>query len=169
MWRRRKPPERTQARLAMARAIRMARRATGLTQAALGKRLGLKDRAVYRWECADAVPSRRRLGELVTAIQAIDPSAAARLATELASAAASEGKKVAPALIVPSPIPAPISLELAMFSLAEDLELAPRRVRSALVPFLKRLRAANVSVEVAEQVLEALTLPSRAEAPAPLG
>ena len=40
------------------------------------------------------------------------------------------------------------------YGLAEDLELAPRRVRSALLPFLRRLRAAGLRVEAAEQLLD---------------
>jgi transcriptional regulator with XRE-family HTH domain len=152
---RRKPPARTKERLAVGRAIRDARRSSGLTQEALGKRLGLDAQAVYRWEVATSTPSKRNERELIQVLQAVHPRAAAELAESLTAIRASEGKPGI-AHVVPPAVPAGASVELAVFALAEDLALAPRLVRSALVPFVQRLRAARVPLDEVERVLAAL-------------
>jgi hypothetical protein len=54
-----------------------------------------------------------------------------------------------------------------MYGLAEDLELAPRRVRSALLPFLKRLRTVGLSVDAAEQMLDEAQRASQAASAEP--
>ena len=59
-------------------------------------------------------------------------------------------------MALPSAVPLETTLELAMFGLAEDLELPPRRVRHALLPFVRRLRAGNLPLDAAERVLESM-------------
>jgi transcriptional regulator with XRE-family HTH domain len=152
---RRQKPVRTKARLAVGQAIRQARRTVGLTQEQLGQRLGLDGQSVYRWESATATPTKRRERTLIAVFQAIHPPTAAWLLSALTSARASEGKAVG-AVVVGPQVPASAAVELAVYGLAEDLELAPRRVRAALVPFLKRLRSANIATDEAAQVLESL-------------
>ena len=42
----------------------------------------------------------------------------------------------------------------AVFNMADELDLAPRRVRGSLKRLVKRLRGANLSIEVMERRLE---------------
>lgn len=141
----------------MGAAIRAARQAIGLTQTALGPRLGLVGRAVYRWERGEAVPSPGNQRALITLVQSLNQPAAVRLSAELASAASMDGK--AAPLAVASPVPVELSMDLAVFSLAEDLALAPRVVRSALLPFFQRLRALNLGADQAASLLESRLQP----------
>jgi transcriptional regulator with XRE-family HTH domain len=136
--------------------IREARRAAGLTQHQLGMRLGLKGRAISRWERADNTPTKRNLKALVTAINAVDQSAASKLASAMGS------DPRATALAIPAaeaPIPAPIgepaTFELAIFSMADELDLPPRRIRGALARLLKRLRTTHLSLEDTQHQLDA--------------
>jgi transcriptional regulator with XRE-family HTH domain len=62
-------------------AIRVARRATGLTQEALGRRLGLKGRAIYRWERNETAPNHRHRRALLREIQLFSAEAATQLQT----------------------------------------------------------------------------------------
>jgi hypothetical protein len=95
---------------------------------------------------------------LISVFQAIHPPTAAWLLSALTSARASEGKTVAP-VVAGTQVPASAAVELAVYGLAEDLALAPRLVRAALVPFLERLRAANIAPDEAARVLESLVQP----------
>ena len=69
----------------LAQAIRTARLASGLTQDQLGTRLGLKARAVSRWELDGSAPRRRHRRELVAVISASNQAAGATLAAVIAS------------------------------------------------------------------------------------
>jgi hypothetical protein len=46
------------------------------------------------------------------------------------------------------------SLELLLFRMADELDLAPRRIRGAFARLLRSMRAANLSLERAEKELE---------------
>jgi hypothetical protein len=59
----------------------------------------------------------------------------------------------APASASP-PIIERAAFELAVFALADDLDLPPRRVRGSLARLLRRLRTANVTLDAAERLLE---------------
>jgi transcriptional regulator with XRE-family HTH domain len=140
-------------RSTLAQAIRNARLACGLTQDQLGMRLGLRGRAVYRWERDDSIPSKRHRRALVTAVNAVNQPAAAALHAVLESVG-----KGAPVVPAPAPVPPPgvnakLVLDLAVFSLAEELDLPARRARGALARLLARLREASVTIEAAEREL----------------
>ena len=142
----------------LAVAIRKSRRAAGLTQEQLGRRLGLRGRAVYRWERGDSVPSQRNRKALVIALDAVHRDAAAQLAAVIAREAAP--RKGTPAVVAaPAPaapeLSAPVALELAIFNMADELDLPPRRIRGPLVRLLKRLRAANFTLDTAQRQVEA--------------
>ena len=145
-------------RSSLAQAIRAARVASGLTQEQLGRRLGLKGRAVYRWERDASAPRKRHRRELVTAISAVNQAAATTLATVFASEA--KGRLGAPA---PAPAPAPavpvidpqITLEFAVFAMADDLDIPARRLRGGLIRFVKRLREASITLDTVQRQLEA--------------
>ncbi len=140
----------------VAQSIRNARRAAGLTQTQLGQRLGLKTSAVYRWEADTSVPTKHHRRALVTAFNAIDPAAAAALQATLASEV--EGADAGAASVAelpPAGINGRASLELAVFAMADELDLPPRRVRGSLVRLLERLREANFTLETAQGQLGA--------------
>ena len=136
-------------------AIRAARRAAGLTQEDLGRRIGVKARAVSQWEIGKAKPPPRRARELVAAIEVRSPGHAATLRALL-------GKTVgAPAAQEPSAPPPPdpqqiaSEVEQAIYRAADELDLPPRRVRGAIGRVLRRLAAANISLEAAKARIEA--------------
>jgi transcriptional regulator with XRE-family HTH domain len=136
--------------------IRGARRAAGLTQAQLGMRVGLKGRAISRWDRDDNTPTRRNRKALVTAINAVNQDAGAKLAAAIASD--EPPTKTAAAVPAAQPIVPPISgavlFEHAIFGMADELDLPPRRIRGALVRLLKRLGEQDVSLDMALRQLE---------------
>jgi transcriptional regulator with XRE-family HTH domain len=69
----------------VAKAIRRARRACGLTQKQLGQRLGLKGgaQAVYRWERGTSAPSARRITALLAALAGLNAPVADALRATL--------------------------------------------------------------------------------------
>jgi len=146
------PKEPGSSRSKLADAIVRARRATGLTQEQLGRRLGLKGRAVYRWERDESAPTKRNRAALVTALTAVNPEVGAWFAQAIAVPAESPNPApTAPALAAPS---APEILERSVFALADELDLPPRRARGALKRFVARLSAANLSLDAVQSLLE---------------
>jgi transcriptional regulator with XRE-family HTH domain len=142
----------------LARAIREARVSVGLTQVELGVHMGLKGRAVSRWERGDSVPRKRFRSSLVRAIQARSAETAAVLAAAFEShAARTKGIVEPPPAPAPSP-PArptvPLALELAIFAMADELDLAPQRLRAALMNLLPRIADAGYSLEAAHREVE---------------
>jgi transcriptional regulator with XRE-family HTH domain len=134
--------------------IRNARRAAGLTQTQLGTRLGLKGRAVYRWERDASSPTKRHQRALVLAIQAINPAAASALATFIASAVVG-GAASAVALPVAQPVVYPAAvLENALYQAADELDLPARQLRVALARLFARLRQASLTLESAGRQIE---------------
>ena len=137
--------------------IRNARRSVDLTQTELGKRLGLKGSAIYRWETDESAPTRRHQRALVVAIQAVRPGAEAPLAAAFAALRTKEGS--APAATVPqalptSPTPTADVLELAVLRMADELDLPARRLRRPLLRLLARLREGQFALDSAEQQIE---------------
>ena len=138
----------------LASAILHARRAAGLTQEQLGRRIGLKGRAVHRWERDLSEPTKRNRAALVTALTAAKPEIGAWFAHAMASA--TEAPKE-PAAAVPAAPPAPSAadvLERAVFGLADELDLPPRRARGALKRLVTRLREAQLSLDAVQGLLE---------------
>jgi transcriptional regulator with XRE-family HTH domain len=138
----------------VAQAILQARRAAGLTQDELGRRVGLKGRAVYRWERDDSAPTKRNRAALVTAFTAIKPELGAWFAHAVAGAADAPKEAASTALAAPSPPSGPNVLEHAVFTLADELDLAPRRARGALKRFVARLGQANLGLDTVQELLE---------------
>ena len=143
----------------LAHAIRDARLSLRLTQDQLGMRLGLKGRAVYRWERGASAPTKRHLRALVTAVQALDVNVAAKLQAELASYVNKAGGIVAPVPVPPPPAPAKptdrVALELAIFAMADELDLAPRRLRASLLRLFVRLAEGGFSLDAARAQVDA--------------
>jgi transcriptional regulator with XRE-family HTH domain len=138
---------------ALARAIREARLTLRFTQEALGARVGVKSRAVYRWEAARAVPRPDQRRRLVTELARLDGRVADALARAFAAHAC--GLSELPAQPAPTPPPDPQQLELAVFALADELDLPPRRLRRGLTQFLTRVLAAHYQLEGAQRALAA--------------
>jgi transcriptional regulator with XRE-family HTH domain len=146
----------------LGRSIREARRAAGLTQEHLGRRLGLKGRAIYRWERDESAPTRRHRRALIEEIRAVNASAAAELLAALTAELSKRGKGTSPAPALPAappPAAAPDvheTFEVAVLRMADELDLPARRVRRPLARLFARLRAGDVSLEVAEKELAGL-------------
>jgi transcriptional regulator with XRE-family HTH domain len=146
-------------RSVLAQGIRAARLASGLTQEQLGRRLGLKGRAVYRWERDASAPRRRHRHELVAAISAVNQAAATALATVFANEA--NGRRGGALDAAPTPsVPAPpavdpkLTLELAVFAMADELDVPARRLRGGFVGLFKRMREAGISLEMLQRRLD---------------
>jgi transcriptional regulator with XRE-family HTH domain len=132
----------------VAQSIRWARRSAGLTQEQLGRRVGLKGRAVFRWERDQAVPSKKNRAALVTALRAVNPEIAARLEQVIVPGANQ------PATPPPPPVDEGAVIEHAVFTMADELDLPPRRVRHALRRLVKRLRADKLTLDATEKRLD---------------
>jgi transcriptional regulator with XRE-family HTH domain len=136
-------------------ALFKARHAAHLTQEQLGRRLGLKGSAIYRWECGHSEPAPRHRRALVLALRTADPGMAAQLDAALEL---HDGGNAAPALTLAEARAALAgsggSLEILVFRMANELDLPPRRVRGACARLLRSLRAAHLTVERAEKELE---------------
>jgi hypothetical protein len=111
-------------------------------------RLGLKGRAVYRWERDDSAPTKRHRAALVTAIAAVNQEAARELAL------AFNPELTKPAAPAPPPVDKGEAFDLAVFRMADELDLPPRRLRRPLGRLLKRLGALEVSLQDALQRIE---------------
>jgi DNA-binding XRE family transcriptional regulator len=143
----------------LAGAIRTARQAAGLTQDALGQRIRLKGRAIYRWERDDCRPNRFSRRQLLQAIAMENKDAAAKLEAVFARL----GKRgvlsqVPAALPASAPVPQPVVpravVELGVFTMADELDLPARRVRGSLVRLVRRMREAGLPMEVVQRELE---------------
>src|SRR5262245_39784515 len=144
----------------LAQGIRHARVTVGLTQEALAARLRLKARSVSRWEIDRSVPKRRHRTALVKIIGEVNQQAGAALAAVFAQDATRRGRYVvlspAPVAVAsPAPIDAKLAFELALFALAEELDVSPGRLRSGLVRWQQRCHEANVTFETAQQQIAA--------------
>lgn len=143
----------------LAQAIRDARRSAQLTQEQLGRYMGLKGRAVYRWECGHAVPRRRMRWLLLRQIQLHNPEAAAKLSAAFeAHTARVKGLVPAPP---PPALPAPakpsgaVALELALLAAADELDLSPRRLRASLARLCARAGEAGYSLDAMRHEMDA--------------
>jgi transcriptional regulator with XRE-family HTH domain len=174
MRRRRLPlAQRLPTRLKLGDSIREARRAVGLTQESLGQRLGLKGRAIYRWERNETAPTGRHRPALIREIHLLNAQAGLKLQTALTTLTGKSYTVVSdpvieglakqspelggPAILVTgSPQQREVidpkqgisgQLELAILKMADELDVSPRQVRRALSRFLERLPGANITLE----------------------
>src|SRR5690606_24905230 len=133
-------------------AILAARRATGLTQQQLAARLGLKAHAIGRWEKGQSTPHKRNQRALVLTIRERHPAAADELAAALRGHSPEAG--VEPKPPTPPPPDPSVLLQLAVFRMADELDMPPRRVRGPLMRLLRRVRAAELSIDDAAARIE---------------
>jgi transcriptional regulator with XRE-family HTH domain len=144
-------------RSTLAKAIRDARVAAGLTQKQLGARLGLNERAIHRWETGHCAPRRRVRSALVTALQQVNSAAGSALGAVFASVSKGRAPDAAPtpAPAAPPPLDPKLALELATFALAEELNVPARQARLALGKWYLRLVKDNVPGELLQPQLKA--------------
>jgi len=122
-----------------------------LTQEQLGRRLGLKGRAIYRWERGDANPTRRNRAALVTAIAAVNMDLARHLKDVLIPSAPS----ATPPAAAPPPVDKEALFDVTLYRMADELDLPARRVRGPLARLLRAMVGAELPLPVALQQLEA--------------
>jgi len=148
------PKEPGAARSKLANAIFQARRAAGLTQAELGRRVGLKGRAVYRWERDESAPTKRNRTALAAAFTAVKPELGAWFTDAMTTAIEGPKEATAAAPATPPTPSGPEVLERAVFVLADELDLPPRRARGALKRLVSRLRDAKLNLETVQSLLD---------------
>jgi transcriptional regulator with XRE-family HTH domain len=124
--------------------IREARQKAGLTQEHLGRRLGLKGRAIYRWERDETAPTGRHYRALIRELEAVNPEIATKLKGVLEAAkSGADAGTVATAVAQPvAPLPAPSQsevFELAVLKMADELDLPASRVRRSLAKLFERM------------------------------
>jgi transcriptional regulator with XRE-family HTH domain len=143
----------------VSRAIRDARLAMGLTQQQLGQYVGLKAHAVYRWEAGFNIPRKAMRRKLLKEVELRKPEAAAQLQatfdTHLTRGGALPALAAVVAPVAPAQPTGALAMELAVFAMADELDLAPRRLRAALPRLLLRMQSAGYSLESARQELDA--------------
>lgn len=151
----------------LAKAIREARHAARLTQEDLGRQLGLRGRAVHRWERGTSVPRRTLRSALIRVIQARSQPAAAALAAAFDNHIARTKGWLPPAPALPAPTKPsdPVALQLAIFAAADELDLAPGRLRAAMARLFVRVADAGYSLEAARRALALLAAPDRSSDP----
>jgi DNA-binding transcriptional regulator YiaG len=146
----------TQRNQIVGRAIRLARRSAGLTQAQLGLRLGLKPRAIMWWETAQSAPSRPHRRQMLLAIQMHHAAAAATLGQAFDTAfpprlhgqgarAAAIATATTTATAPPPEIPAKTKVELFIARAADDLDVTSKRLLGVLVRLHEALAHERVS------------------------
>jgi transcriptional regulator with XRE-family HTH domain len=137
----------------LAQAIRKARRSCGLTQAQLAARLELKARSVLRWENDRGAPTRRHQRALLQIIAEVNKPAADKLSENLVNHGKPPPPPAAPAPSAPAVDPRAY-LEHAVFTMADELDMPPRRVRGSLVRFLRSVGATSLTLQSTREYLE---------------
>jgi transcriptional regulator with XRE-family HTH domain len=129
-----------------------ARRFLNLEQAQLGEQIGVRGRTISRWESGLWMPMRGYHAGILEAFASVPPPLLRELTTLLvgvdpgdpASAAASAKATVADARA---------TMEALVFRVAEDLDIGPRGVRTAIATVLEALDQAGLSIRAAREAL----------------
>jgi transcriptional regulator with XRE-family HTH domain len=139
------------------------RSSLGLSQDDFGARLGVSRRTLTRWECHDELPPVGQRKHLATSF----PDVPAALRAALVQTLGLDARFVAtldppPPALAPALSPAAqvaSAVDGAFLELCEGVDVAPGRLRSGLVAFLRRLEASGLSLDAVRSRLEP---PSRA-------
>ena len=129
--------------------------ALGLSQGALGHRLGVSRRTMSRWVHGTTL-SAHHAAQLATLVHPADPTLAARVAALHGETLESLGLEKPPA--PPPPPPAPPEppahmVDVVVCAAAEALDVSPRAVRGALLAAFRRAREAGLTIEQVERLL----------------
>lgn len=114
-------------------ALKSIRALLGVTQRALGRKLGVTVRTVTRWELGQSAMPMEALRGALSLLRATDAVAADRIALEVgvpSALAQEEARRVA--------------VEHAVYVVADSLDVSPRRARRVLALFLTHLAAAGL-------------------------
>lgn len=137
--------------------LRAVRAALGMSQDVFGARLGVSRRTLTRWEIYDELPPVGQRKHIATSF----PDAPAELRAALVRSLELGDGFVVSFAPPPAPSPAPSSspspayaLDGAFLELCERADVAPGRLRAALVEFLRRAEASGLSLQAMRTGLE---------------
>jgi hypothetical protein len=102
---------------------------------------------VYRWERDESTPRKRTDAPLVNVITAANAQAGQQLAVALGLVKAEPADATSTADKI-------ATLDRAVFRMADELDSPPRRVRAAVLGFLKRVADARVPLDLTRRQLE---------------
>jgi transcriptional regulator with XRE-family HTH domain len=143
------------------RALSAVRAALGLSQDDFGARLGVSRRTLSRWEIHDELPPVGQRKHIATSFPEAPAELRAALVRSLqlddrfvATLAAAVSTQTPPLATAPLPAGA---LDGALLELCERVEVAPGRLRVALVAYLRRAEATGVSLQALRASLEPRT------------
>jgi len=132
------------ARADVAAAIRRARRALGLSQAGLGRKLGRTSIAISRWENGVVSPPPAKTRALVQLLRASAPQLADALAPSLRAAPLS------------TPVDAEarrVEIEVAILRAAESADVLPSVAKTLAHALLSRMAKAKIGTQEAARLL----------------
>jgi transcriptional regulator with XRE-family HTH domain len=155
VWRRRQPEKKKPKALrGVGKAILKARGALRLHQSELGAQAGVSFRTIARWENGYRVPTEKQLDALLRAVIPYDEELAETIAAAAGASLVSLG------LVTPPPPPPPArvppskeSVEHAVFLAAEEIDVAPARMRMPMAKLLRRLDALGATWEEAAALI----------------
>jgi len=130
------------------------RMALGLSQARYGELLGIGKRTVQRWEGGGTTVLRSTIQTLASAVHAVDPALAARIATHAGTSLLALGIEkpplppAAPAQAPPLPPPLPTStlVDSIVCVAADAIGVLPRAIRPALAAAFQRAQEVRLDV-----------------------
>jgi transcriptional regulator with XRE-family HTH domain len=140
-------------------ALQAVRSALGLSQSEFGARIGVSRRTLTRWEIHDELPPMGQRKHIATSTLGAPAELRAALVRSLKL---DEGFAASLAALQPAPSPAAApaptvtrpALDGAFLELCEHVEVAPGRMRAALVEFLRRAEGSGFSLSGARAHLE---------------
>lgn len=127
-------------------AVARARKLLGITQRALGEKLGVKALAVSRWESGHAEVPHARREALALLLNATHPDAALTLAQDLGLSAELLDKRDAQSRRT--------QVELVVLRTADSLDIVPSLARRVARELVMRLAALNITIEEAQVLLD---------------
>lgn len=128
----------------IAAAIRRARRALGLSQAAFGRKLGRTSIAISRWENGAVSPPPAKTRAIVQLLRASSPELADALAPAL---------RAAPLVAPVDPEARRVQIEVAILRAAESADVLPSVAKTLAHALLSRMAKAKIGTEEAARLL----------------
>jgi DNA-binding XRE family transcriptional regulator len=136
-------------------ALQAVRAALGLSQDEFGARLGVTRRTLTRWEIHDQLPPVAQRKHIATSFPDAPPEPRAMLIRSLQLDEAFVASLAAQSAATPMSAPSSAAgLDGAFLQLCERVDVAPGRVRGALVEFLRRAAASGLSLQMTCAELE---------------
>jgi hypothetical protein len=132
-----------------------ARRALGLSQGNLGRRLGASERTGQRWGVGGAFPSEQQVQQLAVQVHPLDPGLAGELARAAGTTLLALGLGPPPPPPPPPPfLPPPDRIvDSVVCAAAAAMDVMPRAIRPALLAAMTRAREIGLGVVDLERAL----------------